>query len=298
MLLDAYYQAVTYFLHQKNIPFEFKERSETPFPIIYIREQNLCIHLISIAQFQAAQLPKLFFQQLSEDFSVHQSRLIHLWEDVWYAKTQVVKSRLLALLGRSTRIHARLCQVQRIDKPTVDKFLTSNHLQVITNAKFKYGIFIKPSYFSRYQQILISHHSANRPPIPTPHSSSLVAAATFSAARTVHREGQPYRSVELIRFANLRGCTVVGGLDKLLKAFINEHHPDDIMTYADRDWSDGRGYEKVGFQRVEVTPPQTFLLDIQNQIRHYPKRLHDIPSDWISIENAGNLKYLLDLRKK
>lgn len=285
MLLGAYYEAVTYFLHQENIPFELGERSETPFPIIYIREQNLCIHLISIAQFQAAQLPKLFFQQLSEDFSVHQSRLIHLWEDVWCAKTEVVKSRLLALLGRSTRIHARLCQVQRIDKHTVDKFLTSNHLQVSTNAKFKYGIFIKPSYFTRYQQVLSPY-------------SSLVAAATFSAARTVHREGQPYRSVELIRFANLRGCTVVGGLDKLIKAFINEHHPDDIMTYADRDWSNGRGYEKVGFQRIEVTPPQTFLLDIQNQIRHYPKRLHDIPSDWISIENAGNLKYLLDLRKK
>ena len=285
MLFDAYYQTITYFLHQKNILFELKERSETPFPIIYIREQNLCIHLISIAQFQTVQLPKLFFQQLSEDFSVHQSRLIHLWEDVWCAKTEVVKSRLLALLGRSTRIHARLCQVQRIDKSTVDKFLTSNHLQVITNAKFKYGIFINPSYFTRYQQVLAPY-------------SSLVAAATFSAARTVHREGQPYRSVELIRFANLRGCTVVGGLDKLIKAFINEHHPDDIMTYADRDWSDGRGYEKVGFQRVEVTPPQPFLLDIQNQIRHYPKRLHDIPSDWISIENAGNLKYLLDLRKK
>lgn len=285
MLFDAYYQTITYFLHQENILFELKERSETPFPIIYIREQNLCIHLISIAQFQAAQLPKLFFQQLSEDFSVHQSRLIHLWEDVWCAKTEVVKSRLLALLGRSTRIHARLCQVQRIDKHTVDKFLTSNHLQVSTNAKFKYGIFIKPNYFTRYQQVLSPY-------------SSLVAAATFSAARTVHREGQPYRSVELIRFANLCGCTVVGGLDKLIKAFINEHHPDDIMTYADRDWSDGRGYEKVGFQRVEVTPPQPFLLDIQNQIRHYPKRLHDIPSDWISIENAGNLKYLLDLRKK
>lgn len=285
MLLGAYYEAVTYFLHQENIPFELGERSETPFPIIYIREQNLCIHLISIAQFQTVQLPKLFFQQLSEDFSVHQSRLIHLWEDVWCAKTEVVKSRLLALLGRSTRIHARLCQVQRIDKSTVDKFLTSNHLQVITNAKFKYGIFINPSYFTRYQQVLAPY-------------SSLVAAATFSAARTVHREGQPYRSVELIRFANLRGCTVVGGLDKLIKAFINEHHPDDIMTYADRDWSNGRGYEKVGFQRIEVTPPQTFLLDIQNQIRHYPKRLHDIPSDWISIENAGNLKYLLDLRKK
>ncbi len=285
MLFDAYYQTITYFLHQENILFELKERSETPFPIIYIREQNLCIHLISIAQFQATQLPKLFFQQLSEDFSVHQSRLIHLWEDVWCAKTEVVKSRLLALLGRSTRIHARLCQVQRIDKHTVDKFLTSNHLQVSTNAKFKYGIFIKPSYFTRYQQVLSPY-------------SSLVAAATFSAARTVHREGQPYRSVELIRFANLCGCTVVGGLDKLIKAFINEHHPDDIMTYADRDWSDGRGYEKVGFQRVEVTPPQPFLLDIQNQIRHYPKRLHDIPSDWISIENAGNLKYLLDLRKK
>ena len=285
MLFNAYYQAVIQFLYQENIPFEVKESPQTPFLIVEVEGLNLFIHLISIAQFQATQLPQLFFQQLSEDFSVHQSRLIHLWEDVWWAKTEVVKSRLLALLGRSNRIHARLCEVRRIDKPTADKFLMTNHLQVATNAKLKYGIFIKPNYLTRYQHVTNFH-------------LLLVAVATFSAARTVQRKGQPYRSVELIRFANLRGCTVVGGLDKLLKTFIKEHQPDDIMTYADRDWSDGRGYEKVGFQRMEATSPQTFFLDANTLIRHYPHRIESIPTDLIKIENAGNLKYLLDLKKK
>ena len=66
-----------------------------------------------------------------------------------------------------------------------------------------------------------------------------MAVATFSGGRTLKfgdRKNQ--RSYELIRFATLKEFVVIGGFDKLLKAFCKEHQPDDIMTYADRDWSD------------------------------------------------------------
>jgi hypothetical protein len=49
---------------------------------------------------------------------------------------------------------------------------------------------------------------------------------------------QDFRSYELLRFASLQGYVVVGGMDKLMKAFMHENQPDDIMSYADKDWSE------------------------------------------------------------
>ena len=79
---------------------------------------------------------------------------------------------------------------------------------------------------------------------------------------------------------------------KLLKAFELEHNPDDIMSYADRDWSDGRSYEVLGFERIEITKPQSFMLDNQTLRRYSAK---ENIKDSIKIFNAGSIKFI---RKK
>jgi hypothetical protein len=118
-----------------------------------------------------------------------------------------------------------------------------------------------------------------------------VAVASFSNAKKIIREGQEYRSYELIRFANYKGFTVVGGLNKLLKMFIDEHAPDDIMTYADADWSDGTNYEKIGFERIELTPPLTFKLDNET----FTRKLADENTE-NKVFNSGNWKFLMKLK--
>jgi hypothetical protein len=72
------------------------------------------------------------------------------------------------------------------------------------------------------------------------------------------------------------------------------------MTYADRDWSTGQSYEKLGFTFAGNTPPQAFLIHPGEQIRYYPHRLpHDATADtlrqkgYFTIYNAGNKKYVL-----
>lgn len=121
----------------------------------------------------------------------------------------------------------------------------------------------------------------------------LVAVASFSSLKTYWRTQKPCRSAELIRFCNLLNCTVVGGLDKLLKTFIEETNPDDLMTYADRDWSDGRSYQRLGFELIEQTHPQTFWVDSQTFERH--KHPHST-NDLVKIYNAGNLKFLKKIK--
>jgi hypothetical protein len=267
------------FLKINQIEFE-ENPSFSLFKTYFLPQHKLYLHLIFFQKFQESNLDIHYFQDLSEQQNTKGFRVIHLWEDVWLSKKELAQARILAMIGIFKRLNARHCFVERIDKATSDKFLNDNHLQGSVKAKFKFGLFLKPQYTEKY----LANNSFEK---------QLIAVATYSGGRLMKegiRAGE--RSYELIRFASLRGYTVVGGMDKLLKAFESEHKPDDIMTYTDRDWSDGRSYEILGFEKIENTEPQSFLLDIQTFKRHSMKE--NIENS-VKIFNAGSIKFI---RKK
>lgn len=215
-----------------------------------------------------------------------EGKAIVLWEDIWFSKQKIVQSRLKALLGISERIPARLTQVRRLDRPTTLRFLQENHLQDPTLSKYKYGLYLPKKHF----RVLARQPEADE---------LLVAVATFARPRVFERAGEPHRSYELVRFANLLNTTVVGGLDKLLSHFVKEHQPNDLMTYADLEWSNGRSYQKLGFSPQGDTPPQAFWVDPATMKRHYPHRLPDgITGEnarqrrFVKIKNAGSRKFV------
>lgn len=264
----------------------------TPFALSQITGTQTLVHRIDLAtyeQFRRENDPQFFFQKLSDHFRDEGWLVIHLWDDVARQKPDVVASRLRALAGESVRIPARLTVARRIDKPTTMAFLEQNHLQVAIPAKYKYGLWLPKRYF----RVLPSDFLATQTPNV---DELLVAVATFSHPRTIPRDGQPFRSYELVRFANRLNCTVVGGLDKLLKAFVTEHNPDDVMTYADRDWSEGRSYERLGFERVGETEPLLFWVRPGDAspgewVRQYPTQVSDT-TGMIPVWNGGNVKFL------
>lgn len=255
---------------------------ETPFSYLFFPEKNIVLHCVSLENVVD---DATFFQKISQLFAQQNIRVIHFWEDVWQSKRSIVESRLMSIFGKSETIPARLTQVQRIDKPTLDKFLVNNHLQGKVNAKLKYGLFLPSRYFRVIQNEKVLQENAHK-------DAFLVAVASFSNAKKFIREGQEFRSYELIRFANYQGFTVVGGLNKLLKMFIDEHAPDDIMTYADADWSDGTNYEKIGFERIELTPPLSFELDNET----FTRKLAD-ENTKTKVYNSGNWKFLMKLKQ-
>ncbi|MFY7908273.1 MAG: hypothetical protein ACOVO2_01915 [Emticicia sp.] len=231
-----------------------------------------------------------FFQKIGLLLAQKNIKVIHLWEDIWQTKRTIVESRLMSLFGKSETIPARLTQVQRIDKPTLDKFLIDNHLQSKANAKLKYGLFLPKRYFRVIKNEAILHENIDN-------EALLVAVASFSNPKKFIREGQEYRSYEMIRFANHKGLTVVGGLNKLLKKFTDEHSPDDIMTYADADWSDGTNYEKIGFERIELTEPLSFVVDDETLTRNLVVNTPHLQGEEMRCYNSGNWKFLMKLKQ-
>ena len=54
----------------------------------------------------------------------------------------------------------------------------------------------------------------------------------------------------------------------MLKAFIKDVQPDDIMSYADLEWSEGKVYEQLGFVLEGKKEPVMFVVD--GQWRRFP----------------------------
>jgi hypothetical protein len=209
-------------------------------------------------------------------------RAICIWEDVWNAKKEIIKSRLKYFIGASYSIPARVCEVKNIDGPTCNDFLEKNHLQGGTGAKFKYGLYLKPSY----SRLLDIEHKVEF----EKKQELLLAVMTFSSFKNYYRADDVFKSTEMVRYASLLNINVVGGLNKLMSAFIKTHNPDDIMTYADFDWTDGSNYENLGFKFIEKTSPLYFkIID--------GKRLLVDSINEANVKNSGSLKYILYLKK-
>jgi hypothetical protein len=266
------------FLEIHQITFEINQTLSV-FELLYLPDFQIYLHLISLHEFSINSISTSYFQDLSEKVNLQNQRIIHLWEDVWEVKQDLVQSRILAMIGKFTRLNARHCLIERIDKPTADKFLNDNHLQGSVKTKFKYGLFLKAQYVEKF---LGRKNMGNE----------LIAVATFSGGRTLKEgEREGFRSFELIRFASLKDFVVVGGMDKLLRAFISEHLPDDIMSYADRDWSDGRSYLKLGFAKIGYLSPQTFVIDETSKQRKLSNE-----DDYLLV-NAGSIKFVKILKQ-
>ena len=74
----------------------------------------------------------------------------------------------------------------------------------------------------------------------------------------------------------------------MLKAFIKEVQPDDIMSYADLEWSEGFVYEQLGFCLEGKRAPVVFCVD--EQWGRFPVK----PGNRF-LQNFGSNKYRLKL---
>ncbi|TKC10038.1 hypothetical protein FA048_07460 [Pedobacter polaris] len=224
--------------------------------------------------------------QLQVSFQQENKQLIHLWEDVWHSKREQVLSRFYSFFGLNKGFHGRKAGIVELDIQQTSQFLNTYHLQGYVKSKYSFGLV---------------------------NNSEIIAVASFSATRIMKSKNANYKSAELVRFASKDGVTIVGGLSKLIKHFLKQFELNDLMTYADRDWSLGKGYEKLNFQLSEKTEPLDLYVNTDTLIRYTPHRIPknlllafkaqnilNLPdflaaNGFIKLFNTGNLKYHLYL---
>jgi len=197
--------------------------------------------------------------------------LVHLWQDVWQLRKNQVLGRIKSILGLNRRMHGRKGLIIKLNQKEADDFLTLNHIQGSAKSKYKFGLLIE---------------------------GELQAVACFSGLRPMKHVRHDYKSIELIRFASSIGITVTGGFSKLLKHLIKLIQPDDIMSYADKDWSLGQAYDLGGFKLVDITTPAEIWISTTHLTRYFSHRRPEpteIDATFLKIFNTGNLKYILYL---
>ena len=200
------------------------------------------------------------------------ARPVIVAEDLWMSRPEMMQPRLLAQLGRFVSVFARNTAVRRIVKAEAAGFLDRWHTYGYASCRYRYGLFAK--------------------------DGRMVAVSCFSAPRNWDKNGHIIRPFEWVRYASLPDTRVVGGMGKMLEAFIREVHPDDVMSYADREWTDGKVYETLGFAREGGRSPVRFNVDADTWKR-VPSKLsdgQDIPGGTVFRHiNLGSIKYRLKL---
>lgn len=189
-------------------------------------------------------------------------------QDRWNSQRHMTTSRLLAHLEVHEQAFARNCVVRRIEKAQAQEFLDANHSYGSAACRYRYGLFLTRQ----------TGHLAGRFPVEpgmtggepgmtggesgmTAGDGMLVAVATFSNARKWVKGDKEIRSYEWTRYASLPGLRISGGMGKMLKTFIKEVQPDDIMSYADLEWSEGGVYSQLGFELEGQKDPVMFTVD-------------------------------------
>ena len=191
-------------------------------------------------------------------------RIIYIWEDDYLFKEDIIKSQIKNHLKLSNRIWARNCEIREIDNKISREFLDKNHIQ------------------GSYKQITKSFGLY--------YKDELISVITFD-----HFEGRKKMNDDewnLSRFCNNLGISVIGGASKLLNFFIKEFKPSRIISYADKDWSEGALYDKLKFIKLyETKPDYKYIIGRKRYHKSNFKKNEKSYKDCLKIYDCGKIKF-------
>ena len=200
---------------------------------IYLPELNLGFEFNGLYWHSEKFKDKNYHINKTNHFKNKGIRIIHIWEDDWLFRKDIIKSQILNIFGKSKKIYARKCSIKEVGVKDARLFLDNNHIQGFVNSVKKIGIY---------------------------YENELVSIMTFD-----HNEGRKKMAVDgwnLSRFCNKLEYNVVGGASKLLNYFIREYKTSRVISYADKDWSIGNLYYALGFENIgDSIPDYKYIVD-------------------------------------
>jgi hypothetical protein len=200
---------------------------------IYLPELNLAFEFNGLYWHSELYKERIYHLNKTKECLEKGIQLIHIWEDDWDYKHEIVKSIILNKLGKSKRIFARKCEIKTPDNKEVRDFLVKNHIQGFVGSKVKIGLYFE---------------------------GELVSLMTFGNLRKSLGQNSKEDSYELLRFCNKLGYSVVGGAGKLFKFFFRSYKVKEIISYSDNSRGIGNLYKQLGFELVSETVPNYYWI--------------------------------------
>ena len=197
--------------------------------------------------------------------------IYHIWEHEWNdpIKQKIIKSQIQNLLHCNDVIYARKCEVREISSSNLREFLDENHLQGNRNSSIRYGLF---------------------------YNNELVSVMSFGFNKFIRKNSN---DIELLRFCNKCGLSIVGGASKLFKRFLNDTDYDNIISYCNIAKGKGNLYYNLGFEFESITPCNYKWINIHTgEIKsRYQCQMKDefnimISKGFTRIEDCGSYKFI------
>lgn len=202
---------------------------------IYLPELNIGFEFNGLYWHSELFKQKNYHLDKLNHFKKRDIRIINIWEDDWSFKCDIIKSQIRNWIGISdNKIFARKCKIEEIkDVKLIKSFLNDSHIQGYVSSSLKLGLF---------------------------YEGELVSLMTFD-----HFEGRKKmqdNEWNLSRFCNKLNVNVIGGASKLLNYFIKLKNPTRIISFADKSWSNGSLYFKLGFELSSTSYPNySYFID-------------------------------------
>lgn len=200
-------------------------------------------------------------------FSESDIRIIHIWEDDWDNKRNIIESQIKNWLGLSNRIWARSCKVREVSIRESMEFLEKNHIQGSIGSSLKIGLYLQ---------------------------DELISLMTFDNLEG--RKRMTLGNWNINRFCNKIDFSIIGGASKIFNYFIKNYDINRVISYADRDWSQGKLYENLGFNRiVDGKPDYKYVVDgfriHKSKFKKSKTGLSESSLDIPKIWDCGKIKY-------
>jgi hypothetical protein len=153
-----------------------------------------------------------FFNNLDID-------LIQINSDEWLYKRDIVKSIILAKLGKiENKLQARKLTIKTIENKNAQNFLNKNHLM---------GAYRAAKYIGLYNK------------------EELISLIGYKKLKN--------NGIDISRFCNKINTSVAGGLSKLLKYIENLENPNYITYFVDLRYGTGRSVENLGYKLENIS---------------------------------------------
>ena len=166
-------------------------------------------------------------------------KLIHIFEDEYIDKKQIILNKIKHLLGCSNlpKIGGRKCIIANVEYNEAKKFLNENHIQGYSKATVYLG---------------------------AKHNDELIGIMTFVKINE--------NEWELNRFATNNNYICQGVGSKIFSYFISHYSPQKVKSFADRRWTidvENNLYTNIGFKLDKILKP-----DYKYVLNGSYKRIH------------------------
>ena len=188
---------------------------------IYLPDINLAIEFNGLYWHSELNKEKDYHLNKTKSCEDNGIQLMHVWEDDWVNKKDIIKSMLLNKMGITpNKIYARNCIICKVGSSEYRKFLNENHIQGYSPSSHSLGLYYK---------------------------DELVSLMTFCKPRKMMGQKKTDGVLELSRFCNRLNTNVIGGASKLFKNFIKDTSINQIFSFSDKSYSSGNLYKILGF---------------------------------------------------